>query len=146
MQKKLNSTKIKLGVNSPCPCGSNIKYKKCCQLFHNGKLPKNSLELMKSRYVAYIISNSNYIIKTTHINNPDFTIETEKWSNEILEFCEYSDFQGLYILDFIDGVEQSFVKFRVKLFIDGKDQSFTEKSKFLKVDNIWKYHSAEFGN
>jgi SEC-C motif-containing protein len=136
---------FKLGVNSPCPCGSGNKYKKCCQPFHKGSFAKTSLELMRSRYVAYIISNSNYIIKTTHINNPDFTIDTSKWSDDILEFCTHSSFEKLDILEYIDGKEESFVKFKVKLTINGKDESFVEKSKFLKNKNgMWQYHSGEF--
>jgi len=140
MQKNSN---IKLGVNNPCPCGSGNKYKKCCQVFHKGKLPKTSLELMKSRYVAYITSNSDYIIKTTHVNNPDFTIDIDAWSKDILEFCYHSNFEGLDILEFIDGDTESFVTFRVQLTIENKDQSFIEKSKFIKVNGMWQYHSAE---
>jgi SEC-C motif-containing protein len=140
----MQKTRTKLGVNSPCPCGSGDKYKKCCLPFHKGKLPKTSLELMKSRYVAYIISNSDYIIKTTHINNPDYTNETQNWSKDILEFCKYSNFEKLDIINFIDGDKISYVEFRVSLIIDNNDQSFTEKSKFVKVNNMWQYHSGEF--
>ena len=140
--QKHNKTKI--GVNSPCPCGSGDKYKKCCQPYHKGTFPKTSEQLMRSRYVAYIISNSDYIIKTTHINNPDFTPETLSWSNDILDFCKYSNFEKLEKLDFIDGDEESFVKFKVQLTVNGKDESFIEKSKFLKNNNMWQYHSGEF--
>ena len=143
-KKRMPKHNIKIGVNSPCLCGSKLKFKKCCLQFHNGKTPKTALELMRSRYVAYITSNSDYIIKTTHINNPDFTTDINRWKNDILEFCRYATFEQLNILEFIDGTKESFVSFNVKLTIDDKDESFTEKSKFLKVNNIWKYHSGEF--
>ena len=29
-QKKINKARKKIGVNDPCPCGSGIKYKRCC--------------------------------------------------------------------------------------------------------------------
>lgn len=74
---------MKYSVNSLCPCGSGIKYKKCCQPFHNGKLPKTALELMKSRFSAFTFSNVAYIIKTTHIENQDFTIEIDNWKKDI---------------------------------------------------------------
>jgi len=135
---------MKFSVNHPCPCGSNIKYKKCCQVFHKGKVALSSLELMKSRYSAYVVKDAKYIIKTTDVNNPDYTPEFAQWENDILEFCNASDFQNLEILEFIDGDVESYVKFHVTLYIKKENQSFTEKSKFIKRDNAWYYHSASF--
>jgi len=135
---------MKFSVNHACPCGSNIKYKKCCQLFHKGKVASNSLELMKSRYSAYVLKDAKYIIKTTDVNNPDYTLEFDQWENDILEFCNASDFINLEILEFIDGDEESFVKFHVAVYIKNEDQSFTEKSKFVKRESKWLYHSATF--
>ena len=134
----------KISVNDKCPCGSEIKYKKCCQNFHKGKLAPRALELMKSRYSAYVLKDVKYIIKTTDVNNPDYTPEFKAWQDDLLEFCNNSQFKGLKILDFIEENEISYVKFHVNVFIQGKDQSFTEKSKFVKINNAWLYHSAEF--
>jgi len=134
----------KYSVNDKCPCGSNLKYKKCCQSFHKGKLPSTALELMKSRYSAYVLKDVKYIINTTDVNNPDFTNDTTSWAKDIEEFCVNSDFKGLGILEFIPGDEISYVKFNVNLYIQNQDQSFTEKSKFVKVNNKWLYQSATF--
>jgi len=136
---------MKFSVNNKCPCGSNIKYKKCCQVFHKGKIASTSLELMKSRYSAYVLSDAKYIMKTTHEDNTDYSKDFSNWSVDILEFCNQGEFKSLKILDLIDGDKISFVKFHVELFIHGEDKSFTEKSKFLKHNNQWCYHSAQFG-
>ena len=135
---------MKFSVNHPCPCGSNTKYKKCCQVFHKGKVALNADELMRSRYSAYFLKDAAYIIKTTDINNPDYTPETSSWSDDILEFCNASDFRSLKVLEFIDGDDEAYVEFHVELYIRNEDQSFTEKSKFVKRDGAWFYHSAEF--
>ncbi|HIP11626.1 MAG TPA: hypothetical protein EYG97_01475 [Arcobacter sp.] len=135
---------MKFSVNHPCPCGSNLKYKKCCQVFHKGKVASNALELMKSRYSAYLLKDAKYIIKTTDVNNPDYTPEFDSWEQDILEFCNASEFRNLEILEFIDGDEEAFVKFHVTLYIQNNDQSFTEKSKFIKYNNTWLYQSATF--
>lgn len=135
---------MKYSVNSLCPCGSGIKYKKCCQPFHHGKLPKTALELMKSRFSGYAFSLWGYIVKTTHAENQEFTTEIEKWKKEILEFCRYTSFDKVTILEFIDGEEEAFVTFKASLSSNGEDVSFIEKSKFLKVNQIWYYHSGEF--
>ena len=33
---------VKIGRNTPCPCGSGKKYKKCCLLLQNGTIQPNS--------------------------------------------------------------------------------------------------------
>ena len=135
---------MKFSPNDKCPCGSNIKYKKCCQVFHKGKKAKNALELMKSRYVAYKLKLTNYIVATTHIDNKDYLADFNTWEKQILKFCQDCEFQELSILEFIDGDLESFVRFRVQLYCNNNDNSFTEKSKFLKIDDRWFYHSGEF--
>jgi len=134
----------KFSVNDKCPCGSNLKYKKCCAIFHKGKIASNALELMKSRYSAYVVKDVKYIIKTTDVNNPDFTVETTQWANDIEEFCNNSDFQGLEVINFIDGDDKAYVKFNVKLYINKQDQSFIENSEFKKVNGSWLYVNGEF--
>ena len=119
-----------------CPCGSGKKYKKCCEPFHKGKKkPKNALLLMKSRYSAYAMNKTKYIIKTTHKNN--FEWDNLNWENEVKLFCQ-SEFKQLEILEFIDGKNEAFVEF--KAYID--DIIIQEKSRFLK-DRIWLYESGE---
>ena len=137
---------MKVGSNSPCPCGSKQKYKKCCKIFHNGSHVKTALELMKSRYSAFVISNYQYIIKTTHEENKEYTNDINLWKNSILEFSSNCNFRNLEIMNFIEGETESYVTFRATIFQEEQDISFTEKSKFLKVNNRWLYHSGEFIN
>ena len=128
-----------------CPCGSLKKYKKCCKLFHDRiTFPTTALQLMKSRYSAFFVCNPEYIIFTTHEKNPDFTSNIEQWEKSIVSFSRNTKFEKLEILDFIDTKEESFVTFKVVLFQDNEDISFTERSRFLKVNNIWKYVDGEF--
>lgn len=135
---------MKLSVNTPCPCGSGNKYKKCCQVFHKGKVPATALELMKSRFSAYVVKDANYIMKTTHTNNSQYSLDKNNWKKDILDFCNNTEFKKLDILEFIDGDSKAFVEFRATIFINGKDASFTERSEFKKIENIWLYHTALF--
>ncbi|MBI3873542.1 MAG: SEC-C domain-containing protein [Arcobacter sp.] len=135
---------MKPSPNMICPCGSKLKYKKCCQPFHNGKLPNSALLLMKSRYSAYSLGLLKYIIKTTHNENSDFSEDLEIWGNDIKEFCKNTNFLGLKILDFRDGQDMAFVTFEASLTSNNENIGFIEKSKFYKVSNIWLYHSGEF--
>ncbi|MDY0195923.1 MAG: YchJ family metal-binding protein [Sulfurovaceae bacterium] len=131
---------MKISVNSPCPCHSGKKYKKCCQAYHKGANPSNAMLLMRSRYSAYALRLSKYIIDTTHPNNSDFTNNIEQWGEGILGFCDNTNFEGLKILEFVDGENEAYVKFDALL----SGAHFIEKSRFLKVEGRWLYESAEF--
>jgi len=124
----------KLSVNTPCPCGSLKKYKKCCMPFHKGAKPKDALSLMKSRYSAFVAGEINYIIKTSTFQK-DF--------EDLKAFSDGCEFKKLEILEFVDGESGASVTFRAELFCDGVDNSFSEKSIFIKKDGMWLYESGE---
>ncbi|CAA6814441.1 MAG: Unknown protein [uncultured Sulfurovum sp.] len=129
----------KISPNSLCPCGSKNKYKKCCLIYHKGAKPKTALLLMKSRYVAYAVGNSSYIVKTTHQNNEQYMTDTKAWKESIDVFCKETEFLGLEILEFIDGDEEAFVTFKALL----SSGEMIEKSRFLKVNGFWLYENGE---
>lgn len=136
---------MKLLVNNPCPCGSQKKYKKCCKLFHDRiKTPKTALELMKSRFSAFAVQNADYIIFSTHKDNPDFTNDIKSWEKDILNFSQNTIFEKLEIIDFIDKQEESFVTFKAIMKQNSKDISFVEKSRFLKENDRWLYVDGQF--
>ncbi len=135
---------MKISGNSFCPCGSQKKFKKCCRVFHFGEKLPNPLELMKSRYSAFAACDANYIIKTTHHENPEYTTDIKAWENSIHEFFDHSQFKKLDILEFIDGDTEAYVTFKATIFQGAIDISFVEKSKFVKIGDNWLYHSGEF--
>ena len=49
-----------------CPCGSNLKYKNCCQTYHSGINCKTTVELLKARFSAFKKQNTNFLIETHH--------------------------------------------------------------------------------
>ena len=125
----------KVSPNIPCPCGSKKKYKKCCAIYHKGAFAPNALALMKSRYSAFAVGNSDYIMKTTHPDNEDYTSQTAKWKSTIDTFCEHTEFLGLQIIEFIDGEDEAFVTFVASL----SSGPLHERSRFLKMDGRWLY-------
>ena len=128
----------KFSINSPCPCGSGAKYKKCCQKYHKGALVKDALTLMKSRYSAYALSEADYIIKTTDSQNVDFTNDLKAWRESILEFSNSNDFEGLKIIEYIDNGDSAIVEFEA--YISGG--IMRERSSFIKRDSRWLYVEA----
>jgi len=122
-----------MSINDKCPCGSGLKYKKCCKTYHDGRVPKDALLLMRSRYSAYALGECRYIIKTTHESTRDEDIKSIK------TFSKNTTFQNLKIIEFIDGEKEAYVTFRATLLSDGNDSSFSEKSRFLKKNDRWYY-------
>lgn len=131
----------RISVNAPCPCGSGKKYKKCCQIFHKGAIPKDALSLMKSRYSAYAVGEVEYIIKTTDIDNPDYTDNISKWRESISNFSKNNNFEKLEIIEYIDNGDSAIVEF--KACISGA--VMRERSQFLKRDGRWLYLDGDVG-
>lgn len=131
---------MKISANTLCPCHSGEKYKKCCQPYHKGILASNALKLMRSRYSAYALGAAEYIIRTTHPDNSDYTDTTEQWRQKILDFSQSSQFLGLKIIEFIEDETVSFVTFEAIL----EEGTLKEKSRFLKTEGKWLYESGIF--
>ncbi len=131
---------------NPCPCGSKALYHKCCKLYHDGALPENALQLMRSRYSAYALMLSDYIIETTHPENPAWQEDKNVWRKELKEFSYLTRFVFLEIKEFIDGEQEAFVTFTANLNQNNQDLSFTEKSTFEKVGDRWLYRDGKIHN
>ena len=93
---------------------------------------------MRSRYSAYAKGLASYIVATTHPSSPASNLAS------ILQFCQETKFQGLKIVEFIDGENTAYVTFIATLKQGGHDASFKEKSLFKKVNGRWLYLSGTF--
>ncbi len=129
---------MNLSPNNPCPCGSGLSYKTCCQVLHKGGAPASPEALMRSRYTAYALNLPAYIMKTTHPDGPQYHADHAAWKREIESFCHNTVFARLQIL----AAEGDTVTFRATLFAGSRDVSFTEKSLFRQHNGRWKYYSG----
>jgi len=98
---------------------------------------------MRSRYAAYALNLPEYIIDTTHRDNPQYLSDTKQWKREIAQFSQVTNFAGLTILDSGEAGETGSVTFRATLLQSGQDISFTERSLFKKEQGKWMYLSGE---
>jgi peptide deformylase len=126
-----------------CPCSSGISYDNCCKYFHEGKLPENALQLMRSRYAAYVLDKPEYIIKTTHPASPQFSENKFSWKRGISEFSKSSTFKKLEILDFKEHNTLATVTFTAYVIQEDRDATFTEKSYFEKIGDRWLYRVGQ---
>jgi peptide deformylase len=126
-----------------CPCGSGESYKECCELLHKGKRAQTALQLMRSRYTAYVLDLPEYIIQTTHPASPGFSEDTFAWKKSLSNFSRQSAFQRLEILDFKEAQSIATVVFTAYLLQEGRDATFTEKSHFEKKEGRWLYRGGQ---
>lgn len=125
-----------------CPCHSGIPYTSCCEPYHKGTPAPTAESLMRSRYAAYALHLVDYIISTTHPDNPSNAIPHDEWKRDILRFSQETSFDGLTIL-FVEQKENSaYVSFTAKLRRGNSNISFTERSFFVKKGGLWLYHSG----
>ncbi|SEI37204.1 SEC-C motif-containing protein [Allopseudospirillum japonicum] len=56
---------MRIAKHAPCPCGSGAIYLKCCRPLHQQKhLAKTPEALMRSRYSAFVVADSQYLLRT----------------------------------------------------------------------------------
>lgn len=51
---------------NPCPCDLARAYAPCCGRWHTGQPAPDALALMRSRYSAYVLGLTDYLLATWH--------------------------------------------------------------------------------
>lgn len=95
---------------------------------------------MRSRYCAYVLGDSEYVIATTDPEGPQWQLDRGEWVASIQRFCTSTRFEGLTIRavsPVVDGRGE--VTFLARLRRDGEDVSFVERSEFVQRDGRWLY-------
>ena len=123
--------------NSSCYCGGPKNYKNCCGRYLEGsEKALDAVVLMRSRYTAYVLCKSAYLIETTHpkkryLHNrrdiENWSLEN-KWLN--LEILETSETNVVFKAYYLDGNMQSQVHY--------------ESSKFEFLQGSWYYVEGKF--
>ncbi len=133
---------------SLCPCRSmdqiKLQYEECCEPFIKGKKKAPTVEtLMRSRYVAYVVKNINYIDET------QITVENEVFNKEeALKWAESSEWLGLEIKktqkgepNDNTGVVEFVAHYKDKA--SGTELRHHETSLFQKRDGDWKFKEGQ---
>ena len=126
-------------IQNQCFCGSNNTFEQCCKPIINGVQPAPTAQsLMRSRYSAYVIVASQYLIDSTHISQRANYSKTdiEAWAKE-------SHWQNLEIIDCKKGLSDDSVgevEFKA-YYRDSKNtlQIHHEKSIFKQENSVWFY-------
>jgi SEC-C motif-containing protein len=123
-----------------CFCGANSNYENCCGQFHKGlQFAPTAEALMRSRYSAYILCDSAYLLSTWYKNTRPKQLD---FSQDIL------DWQKLEILHTKKGNvkdDKGKVEFNAFYIQDGQLQVMHEISRFKKLGGKWFYVDGILG-
>lgn len=126
----------KSGNKNNCPCESGHAFNQCCGRFLSGQqTPHTPLELMRSRYTAYIRQDDRYLRHTWYPNAiPEGALSADpalKWVRLQIIRHEQSGNDGL-------------VEFIAHCKVNGRAQKMHETSRFLRERGKWYYLDGTF--
>jgi len=119
--------------STPCPCGSGKSFDQCCEPCLSGKQAATTAEaLMRSRYTAYVVGDTEYLLATWHPSTRPST----------LELFKDLKWQSLKIKSTSKGQtndNNGTVEFIADSKTDGKAHRLHENSSFVYENNQWFY-------
>ena len=119
-----------------CPCQSGLAYHACCKpLIKRQKHPDSPLELMRSRYSAFVIGDADYLIYSDMHS-------TQAEKAEILAFAKGVEWIGLEIRKSYDDT----VEFQAYYKLNGTLQVLHECSRFVVHNGRWHYAEGRLIN
>ncbi len=134
-------------LQADCPCQSGLSFAKCCQSFLDSS-SKNTAstaeQLMRSRYCAYTLNDSEYLLKTWH---PDFRPNSLNLNTE--ESFSKQQWISLKIQKTIQGNKNDStgqVHFIARYKINGKAHKLEENSYFENINGQWLYLKGDLEN
>ena len=123
--------------SGPCPCESGLVYGECCSELHSGReVAETALQLMRSRYSAFALGITDYLIESWHPNTrpANLTIdESQRWIGLKIKTVSLGG----------AGEEEGSVEFVARFKVKGKAHRIHENSRFQRVGGRWFYLGGE---
>lgn len=112
-----------------CPCGSGTPLADCCGRYYAGELAPTPEALMRSRYSAFVLDLTDYLLATWHPSTRPSSLEADAatvWKRlEVLE----SGVEG----------EGGWVHFRATFHVGRRWSVLEEASRFVREAGHWFY-------
>ncbi|WP_116104581.1 YchJ family protein [Rhodococcus globerulus] len=122
-----------------CPCGTGNSVADCCGKYLEGGASAPTAEtLMRSRYTAFALMDTDYLKRTWHPDHRPATLDLDphqRWTGlEILSTERGSLFDS-------DGT----VEFRAHYSYGNERGNLHERSRFARIDGRWLYVDGDIG-
>ena len=121
-------------VNAACPCGTGHPYADCCGRWHTGALhlqTPDAAALMRSRYSAYELSLTGYLLATWHPTTRPASMEAPDASLRWLGL----DVRSHLAID----ADHATVEFVARSKSGGRAHRLHEISRFVREAGRWYY-------
>ena len=121
---------------SACPCGSGLAYDDCCGRWHGGAAAPTAEALMRSRYSAYVLGDSDYLRAPWHPSTrpAELTLDARlQWFGLDIRRREHGGPDD----------EQGIVEFVARGKVNGRAERLHEGSRFVKEEGRWFYVDGE---
>ncbi len=119
-----------------CHCDSGLPFETCCEPIIQGVLAPTAIALMRSRYTAYVVEDTNYLLHSWH----------PRTRPRAISFPQNQKWLGLSIKRSAAGGEsddQGTVEFVARFKIVGRGHRMHEVSRFERFNGRWVYVDAE---
>lgn len=121
-----------------CPCGSKHPYADCCERYHSHQAwPQTAEQLMRSRYSAYALRLTDYLLDT-------WEKSTRPGRFDIEDDLTWIKLRVLKTRKGAQSDKEGWVWFKADFMAHEEKGSLREKSYFLRDENgHWQYVSGE---
>lgn len=117
------------GATTGCPCGSGRPYAGCCGPLHDGqRAATTAVELMRSRYCAFVVRDEAYLTRTWHPRTRPAALELDRGPQWL----------GLTVLATADGREGD-QSGEVEFEAAHSEGVLRERSHFVRRAGRWVY-------
>jgi SEC-C motif-containing protein len=114
-----------------CPCGSALAYADCCGRCHDGVQATTPEALMRSRYSAFVLDRTDYLLATWHPDTRPASLAPNppglKWLGLDVRSSAMQD------------TEHGTVEFVARSKLGGRAQRMHEVSRFVRENGRWFY-------
>ncbi len=124
-----------------CYCGRSIPYISCCGKIHKDIMNAETAEdLMRSRYVAYVLAKGEYLMKSHHSST-----RPTKEKKSIVSWAKSVKWMELDVLTVSKGGKNDksgSVEFKAFYYDSQGVQMIHENSQFIRENGYWVYLGA----
>lgn len=121
--------------SGPCPCGRD-QFGNCCGPLLEGRPADTAEDLMRSRYVAFVVGDDDHLFRTWHPRTRPAEVSSDqiRWT-------------GLNVVNTgrggandSDGIVEFIANYQTP---DGKAAQQRERSRFTRRGGLWMYYDAD---
>jgi SEC-C motif-containing protein len=112
-----------------CPCGSGADYPRCCGRCHTGFAAPDAEALMRSRYSAFVIGDTDYLLTTWHPSRRPASLALDAGIRWL----------GLEVRRHRPDGDRATVEFVARSKLGGRATRLHETSRFVREDGRWFY-------